>query len=179
MSASPHNWKTHGIVQSLIDTIPDDITNVHFGAKVEANLGNELTPTQAKKQPHLRWVHEEKSNYTVLCIDPDAPSRENPEYRYWLHHLVVNVPGGNKTGDHVDLTKGRTLATYQGPAPPKDTGLHRYIYLIYQQHELLEIANLPSFDDKNRANFDLEAWLKHYKKGAELVSGNFWQSKHE
>jgi len=39
---------------------------------------------------------------------------------------VVNVPG-----DEVD--KGKALGQFVGSGPPKGTGLHRYIFLVYKQ----------------------------------------------
>jgi len=62
----------------------------------------------------------------------DAPSRENPEYRQFLHWLIVNIPMQiAESSDHiclcdVDVLKGKILTEYMGPAPPKDTGKHRY-----------------------------------------------------
>lgn len=61
-----------------------------------------------------------------LRIDPDAPSRAKPTRREWRHWLVGNVPGS-------DLAKGDSLTQYVGSGPPKDTGLHRYVFLLYKQ----------------------------------------------
>ena len=29
--------------------------------------------------------------YTVLMVDPDAPSRDNPSNKYWLHWAIGNI----------------------------------------------------------------------------------------
>lgn len=58
-----------------------------------ANLGSIVTPTQMKDEPSLMWPAEADSFYTVMLIDPDAPSRQNPQFKNVLHWLVVNVPG--------------------------------------------------------------------------------------
>lgn len=39
-----------------------------------------------------------------------------------------NIPEEN-------VAKGEILAEYVGPAPPKDTGKHRYVFLIYKQNQ--------------------------------------------
>jgi phosphatidylethanolamine-binding protein (PEBP) family uncharacterized protein len=39
--------------------------------------------------------------------DPDAPSRENPEYREWHHFLVGNIKGN-------DISTGEVLSQYVG-----------------------------------------------------------------
>ena len=50
-------------------------------------------------EPILSWQTEPNTFYTVMCIDPDAMSRLEPNLRNVLHWLVVNVPNN-------DLTKG-------------------------------------------------------------------------
>jgi phosphatidylethanolamine-binding protein (PEBP) family uncharacterized protein len=42
------------------------------------------------------------------------------------HWVVVNIPGS-------DVSKGDVLSTYIGAGPPKGTGLHRYVFLVYEQ----------------------------------------------
>lgn len=61
------------------------------------------------------------------CIDPDVPMRRgyNREFRHWI---VGNIPEEN-------VAKGEVLAEYVGPAPPKDTGKHRYVFLLYKQNQ--------------------------------------------
>lgn len=58
--------------------------------------------------------------------DPDAPSRQNPVFREMRHWIVGNIPG-NRIAD------GETLFDYIGSGPSPDTGLHRYVFLLYKQ----------------------------------------------
>ena len=58
----------------------------------------------------------------ITTTDPDAPSRVDPSWREWRHWLVGNIPG-------TEVSKGEVLSEYIGAGPPKDTGLHRYIFL--------------------------------------------------
>jgi len=62
-----------------------------------------------------------------FVIDPDVPRRGgyNREFRHWL---VGNIPEDN-------VAKGEILAEYVGPAPPKNTGKHRYVFLVYKQNQ--------------------------------------------
>lgn len=89
------------------------------------NLGNQLTPTKVKDIPTLKWDAEEGAYYTVMMVDPDAPSRANPifEFRHWL---VMNVPG-------TEIEKGDAITEYVGSGPPKRSGLHRYVFLVFKQ----------------------------------------------
>lgn len=116
------------IVPDIIDITPGAIVEVTYAGDVKVELGKELTPTQVKDQPDVTWAAEENSLYTLLMVDPDAPSRQKPSYREALHWLVVNVPG-NK------VTDGQVVAEYIGSGPPEGTGLHRYVFLVFKQAE--------------------------------------------
>jgi phosphatidylethanolamine-binding protein len=93
--------------------------------------GNELTPTNVKDQPTLTWDAEDGAYYTVIMTDPDAPNRAEPKYREVRHWLVVNVPGSK-------VAEGKALFEFIGSGPPKGSGLHRYVFLVYKQPGLLE-----------------------------------------
>lgn len=97
-----------------------------YPSGVSADLGNELTPTQVKDKPTLTWDAENGAYYTLLMIDPDAPSRQNPKFREFRHWLVMNIPG-------TSINKGDEVIGYISSGPPKNTGLHRYVFLIYKQ----------------------------------------------
>jgi len=61
---------------------------------------------------------------TLIMHDPDSSQPS------WLHYLVVNIPNG-------DISKGDVIVSYNGPSPPKDTGVHHYIFELYSQQELI------------------------------------------
>lgn len=89
-------------------------------------LGNELTPTQVKDKPRVSWPAEKGAYYTLLFVDPDAPSRRQPTYREARHWIVMNIP-------ECSIEKGDEVIEFIGSGPPKGTGLHRYIFLVYKQ----------------------------------------------
>lgn len=111
-----------------------------------------------KDLPTLKWTAEPESFYTLIMtgminshvnriflilianhIDPDAPSRQAPVNREFLHWLVANIPGDQ-------VAKGDTIAEYIGSGPPKDSGLHRYVFLVYKQ------GAEQKFDEPFRSN---------------------------
>lgn len=102
-----------------------------YPSGVTVNFGNELTPTQVKDQPTVTWEAEVDSYYTLIMTDPDAPTRTNATLGEVRHWYVGNIPGK-------DVEKGDTLFAYIGSGPPKDTGLHRYIFLVFKQTGKLE-----------------------------------------
>lgn len=91
-------------------------------------LGNILTPTQTKDKPQVSWPTERGAYYTLIMTDPDAPSRENHSYREIRHWMVMNIPEST-------VQKGDEVAGYIGAGPPKNTGLHRYVFLVYKQSQ--------------------------------------------
>lgn len=91
------------------------------------NLGNEMTPFQVKDEPLVSWETEPGALYTIICTEPDAPTRQDQSEGEVRHWLVVNVP------DNLHIRDGTTIAEYLGSGAPIDTGLHRYIFLVYKQ----------------------------------------------
>lgn len=85
---------------------------------------------------------------------------------------VVNIPG-NK------ITDGEVLTEYIGSAPPKGSGLHRYVFLLFKQSEKLKF-NEPyhSNTDGNRGNFSTENFAKKYNLG-KPIAGNFYQAEYD
>lgn len=110
----------------------------------------------------LRWL-----------VDPDAPSRKNPKFREWHHWLVVNIPGN-------DISKGEELSAYIGSGPPKDTGLHRYVFLIYKQPGKLtcDENHLPNNSGANRGGWKAREFAGKYNLG-NPVAGNFYLAEYD
>lgn len=89
-------------------------------------LGNEFTPTQVKDKPQVKWQAEKGAYYTLLFIDPDAPTRAQHTMREVRHWAVMNIPESS-------IEKGDEVIAFVGSGAPKDTGLHRYVFLVYKQ----------------------------------------------
>ncbi len=54
-------------------------------------------------QPNVNWPVESKQFYTIMLVDPDAPSRSNSTLKNILHWLSVNIP-------ETHISKGETVA---------------------------------------------------------------------
>ncbi|XP_055372080.1 phosphatidylethanolamine-binding protein homolog F40A3.3-like [Condylostylus longicornis] len=161
----------HEVVPDVIDVTPTEIAEVKYPSGVTVDQGNELTPTQVKDIPEVKWNAESDSLYTVCMTDPDAPSRASPKFREWHHWLVGNVPGG-------DISKGEVLSAYVGSGPPQGTGLHRYVFLVYKQTGKLEFdeKRLPNNSGDGRGCFSIKKFAEKYKLG-NPVAGNFYQAQ--
>ena len=130
--------------------------------------------------------------YTLICLDPDAPSRANPvagpyvaisivysrkklmKSKSWLHSIQTSLLStGLPQHDVNDLA----LVPYTGPSPPEKTSLHRYTFLLYRQpaadlHPLSKHASPKSVSRFDRRNFDCEGFVK--SNGLELVAINWF-----
>ncbi|KRT84523.1 hypothetical protein AMK59_1122, partial [Oryctes borbonicus] len=139
LAAATSKMEKQKVVPDVIDKVPAAVLDVLYANNVKVNEGKELTPTKVKDMPDVKWNADDGGFYLLVMTDPDAPSRSNPKFREWHHWLVGNIPGGN-------IEKGETLSEYIGAGPPKGTGLHRYVLLVYKQPGKL------SFNEKKLTN---------------------------
>lgn len=159
---------TAKVVPDVVDTAPNGTLSILYADGSRADSGNELTPTQVKEAPILLlWPSEPQSLYTLMMVDPDASNRD------FLHWLVINIPGS-------DLAKGESYSAYIGAGPPKDSGLHRYIFLVYKQ--TAKIDHLPFAKSTNvgldgRIGFNPRTFVTDNHLSAAPVAGNFFKAK--
>ncbi|XP_062817122.1 phosphatidylethanolamine-binding protein 4 isoform X2 [Anolis carolinensis] len=85
--------------------------------------------------------------YILIMVDPDAPNRAKPKFRFWRHWTVVDILGADlKKGK----LKGRVLSDYRRPTPPSQSGFHRYQFLLYEQ-PLFEAISLNPEENQSTA----------------------------
>lgn len=83
--------------------------------------------------------------------------------------MVVNIPGGK-------LEEGETLAEYIGSSPGRDTGLHRYVFLVYKQNGKMDFderRSSKSCSRQERRSFDIQQFADKYQLG-NPVAANFY-----
>lgn len=138
------------------------------------NCGNELTPTQVKDKPRVKWDADSSKLYTLLMADPDAESRANATERSIKHWLVFNIPGSA-------VHKGDEAAGYLSAAPGKGSGLHRYTFLVYEQpygRINYRGAYIPSNTIAGRENTDVRQFMRNYTL-CDPSSGNMFQAQYD
>ncbi|KAF2895555.1 hypothetical protein ILUMI_10619 [Ignelater luminosus] len=163
-------FKSNEIVSDTIDKAPNEKLEVKYTtSKKEPSLGNEMAPRDVREKPEVNFDAEENAYYTLAMVDPDAPSRKNPTKREWLHWLVVNIPKGG-------IDKGETITQYVGSGPPKDSGLHRYVFLLYKQPGKIEF-NEPNLA-KSGPNFSIKKFAEKYNLD-HPIAGNFFQAQYD
>jgi phosphatidylethanolamine-binding protein (PEBP) family uncharacterized protein len=96
----------------------------------------------------LKNIHS-PSLYTLISIDPDAPSRWNQVASPWRHAVIEGLlPRSSAelavTGaEHdpfkaVQMTRENVITPWLGPAPPVATGDHRYMFLLYRETKVMK-----------------------------------------
>ncbi|XP_066545481.1 phosphatidylethanolamine-binding protein 1 [Amia ocellicauda] len=155
-----------------VDEKPTDPLVVKYGSLEIDELGKVLTPTQVQNRPtSLQWKGcDPQKLYTLAMTDPDAPSRKKPKFREWHHFLVVNMKGN-------DLASGCIMTDYVGSGPPQGTGLHRYVWLVYEQPGEITCEELVlcNRSGNNRGKFKIRAFRQKYNLGAP-VAGSCYQA---
>lgn len=129
---------------------------VKYGEIKSVYRGNFLPSMETRPKPSIDYEAKEGSFYTVMMVDPDIPLKDTDQDAF-NHYTVVNVPG-NK------VEQGQVLADWIPPAPPKDTGVHRYIWIVLEQPQRLDVADQPtrSSTDFNRV-FQFQEFIHRYQ----------------
>jgi len=163
--------KKHQVIGDVVDDFTPSVDLQVSFPKGTVKDGNIFTASDLHYvEPDVKWSPADKNTfYTLVKVDPDAPSRENHYNREWRHWLVVNIPGS-------DISKGEVLAPYAGPHPSKGSGLHRYVFLLYKQQDRIFF---PSMDNTgtHRGNWRVKEFTKQYDLGSPVGSA-FYQAEY-
>nr|XP_018915362.1 PREDICTED: protein D1-like isoform X2 [Bemisia tabaci]XP_018915363.1 PREDICTED: protein D1-like isoform X2 [Bemisia tabaci]XP_018915364.1 PREDICTED: protein D1-like isoform X2 [Bemisia tabaci] len=122
--------RKHFVIPDVLSVAPNAYASVQYST-FTVNMGNKVDPRYAQHTPSVWWPTEEGGLYTLMMVDADVPNRRNPQYRCRQHWLVVNIP-------RVDIYNGKTLTEYIGPIAPKNSGLHRVVFLMFRQKGPIE-----------------------------------------
>ncbi|XP_053480277.1 phosphatidylethanolamine-binding protein 4 [Ictalurus furcatus] len=99
-----------------------------------------------------------QKKYTLMMVDPDAPSRTNPTRANWRHWLLADIEGRSlRAGD----IKGTVLSEYARPTPPEHSGFHRYQFLLYEQ-PTGQVLSLGQQERRSLGNWDPQAFVKKF-----------------
>ncbi|CAN8016938.1 unnamed protein product [Ixodes persulcatus] len=146
------NFKQDGIVPDLIPKAPTEGVKVHYpSSNAVAKMGNVIRKDDAAQAPTIEFKERRNNLYTIMMLDPDAPSRRNPKHRSWVHWLIVNAESP-ETG-RVD--PDNVIQSYKGPGPPAGSGPHRYVFLVFCQGKRRINAKAVKQWVPQRSGFDL------------------------
>lgn len=163
-SSSMANEYSGALLQARV--IPDvlDAFSSSFDIKVKysdaaVQNGDELKPSDAASPPLIEIAGKnEEDLYTLIMVDPDAPSPSNPVAKEWLHWLVTNIPGSTS-----GPLSGNEITPYNGPTPP--IGIHRYVFALFKQKGRLAVE-APS----TRKKFDTRQFATKFGLGSPVAA---------
>ncbi|OWA50919.1 putative OV-16 antigen [Hypsibius exemplaris] len=162
------------IFPDVLDTIPSAIVNVTYPSSgMAVTLGNFLTPFATKDQPDVGpWVANPLMMYTLIMLDGDGNPASTGEPYHYLKWLRYNIQGSI-------LCSGVDFVSYQGAGPQPNSGVHRYVFLVYTQLGPINPlgAGLPhdSVNDPTRATFHLRSFVLQNQLSGPLA-GNFFRA---
>lgn len=161
----------YGVIPDVLDALPVSVIKARYASGAIVDWGNELKPSQVRDAPHsVQWPTELGSLYTLVLVDPDAPSREaRHQLGEVVHWLVVNIPG-------TDISLGETYFEYLGAGTPENTGLHRYVLAVFEQKGVLTL-DLPK-KPEGRVRFSLRDFAAKHHLG-HPTAGNFFLAQFE
>ncbi|XP_061368819.1 protein MOTHER of FT and TFL1 homolog 1-like [Gastrolobium bilobum] len=156
------------IIGDVVDPFaPAAEITILYGSKQVAN-GCDIKPSLAAERPHVRILGASNSGnlYTLVMVDPDAPSPSEPTYREWLHWIVVDIPEGS------DASQGREVVMYMGPCPL--AGIHRYVFVAFKQTDGPLVGVGPP---QGRANFKSREFASRHHLGLPVAAVYFHSQK--
>nr|XP_018905809.1 PREDICTED: protein D1-like [Bemisia tabaci] len=152
--------KANSIVPNVIPTMPQFALSVEYKhATIKA--GDMINGSKIIDEPvRVVWPRKINSYYTLFMIGPDAPVREQPIDRNWLHWLVTNLQG-------TDVEDGDEIAEYCGSLAGYEKGPHWLVYVVYENPSGKEIQfdEEPLAEDdpfEKRTSFDLLNFTRKY-----------------
>ncbi|KAJ4721673.1 Flowering locus T protein [Melia azedarach] len=149
------------VIGDVLDNFPRTISlRVTFGNK-EINNGCELKPSQVINQPRVEIGGEDlRTFYTLVMVDPDAPSPSDPNLKEYLHWLVTDIPA--TTGANF----GHEVVCYENPRPT--VGIHRFVFVLFQQ-----LGRQTVYAPGWRQNFNTREFAELYNLGSPVAAVYF------
>ncbi|KRY83554.1 OV-16 antigen [Trichinella pseudospiralis] len=163
-------FKEAGIVPDVLDKAPTEKLEVLFPGKPAVSLGDIFHTLDVRHAPKVSYPGKEGHYYSLIMIDPDNLSRENPCQAEWIQWMVLNIPYDAISAGMMS----RHLVGYMIPGPQPRTGLHRFVFLLFEHH--MRKLNQPSI--KSRAKFKVREFMAKHKL-SDPVAGNYFLSQHE
>ncbi|KAJ0013835.1 protein HEADING DATE 3A-like [Pistacia vera] len=127
----------------------------------EVGNGVELKPSQVANIPRVDIGGTDlRDFYTLVMVDPDAPSPSNPSLREYLHWMVTDIPA--TTGANF----GKELWCYESPRPT--LGIHRFVFVLFRQ-----LGRQTVYAPGWRQNFSTRDFAELYNLGAPVSAVYF------
>ncbi|KAL6132394.1 hypothetical protein ACLB2K_064637 [Fragaria x ananassa] len=127
----------------------------------EVTNGCELKPSQVVSQPRVDIGGEDfRTFYTLVMVDPDAPSPSDPNLKEYLHWLVTDIPAT------AGAVFGQEIVCYESPRPT--AGIHRFLFVLFRQ-----LGRQTVYAPGWRQNFNTRDFAELYNLGSPVSAVYF------
>lgn len=191
----------HKIVPEVVPSFKSQVLmSIGYGKDRQVALGNELLVKETQSPPTIQIVPNGSGNdpqneikhtdrFILVLTDPDAPSNTDHKWSEYAHWLVTDLALKSspdilllQAGYELDFDSGKTLLSYVGPAPPENTGKHRYVFLLYKQHHAGQSAEFSVPSDRptwgtNVPKSGVSQWIKENAPNLQLLGVNFFYAQ--
>ncbi|KAJ4846092.1 hypothetical protein Tsubulata_016730 [Turnera subulata] len=149
------------VIGDVLDPFTRSISlRVIYGNR-QVTTGCELRPSQVRNQPRIEVGGDDlRTFYTLVMVDPDAPSPSDPNLREYLHWLVTDIPA--TTG----ASYGQEIVCYESPTPRM--GIHRFILILFRQ-----LGRQTVYAPGWRQNFNTRDFAELYNLGLPVAAVYF------
>lgn len=194
------SYTKHQVVPDVIDKFDTQgLLLVEYLPENKVTLGNELAVDATQQVPSILFTLNspnqdgttEKLNpndkFLVVFTDPDAPSNQDHKWLEYCHWVAADIKlSPPKLEDDVihtiDPGLGLQLVPYEGPAPPPNTGKHRYVFLLYKQAAGAQFGSEAAPKDRPNwgtgiAGLGVRDWIAKNGAGSKLLGVNFFYAK--
>ncbi|CAH01124.1 YbhB/YbcL family Raf kinase inhibitor-like protein [Kluyveromyces lactis] len=135
---------SHGVISKVLPDFSNKGSTslvIEYASKHPVALGNTLSIDGTQEKPEIKVAGGNDAQldtdalYSLCLTDPDAPSNSDNKWSEYCHYLETNIKLSldPDTPMSLDLKAGDVQLPYVGPAPPKGTGPHRYVWILAQQ----------------------------------------------
>ncbi|KAL6899836.1 hypothetical protein ACP4OV_006494 [Aristida adscensionis] len=130
------------VIGEVLDNFnPTVKMTVTYSANKQVFNGHEFFPSAVAPKPRVEVQGGDlRSFFTLVMTDPDVPGPSDPYLREHLHWIVTDIPGTT------DASFGREVVSYESPRP--NIGIHRFIFVLFQQKERGQVVRLPTSRDR-------------------------------
>lgn len=152
------------IIPTVIDTFNPLLTVNITWPKATAEYGNTVNPDKTQDMPEVTffdslpgsaWPSGKTPQLTLAMSDPDAPSRDNPEWSEICHWIATDIA---LSMSEQTASKGlKEVMSYKPPGPPPKTGKHRYVFVaLAPANGTTETLHLRKPGDRQHWGYDKE-----------------------
>ncbi|KAJ4956644.1 hypothetical protein NE237_013427 [Protea cynaroides] len=147
-----------GVIGDVLDSFNRSISiRVIYNNREVAN-GCDLRPSVVVNQPRVELGGNDlRTFYTLVMVDPDAPSPSDPNLREYLHWMVTDIPEGTTTNF------GQEIVCYERPQPT--VGIHRLIFVLFRQ-----LGRGTVYAPGWRQNFNTREFAELYNLGLPVAA---------